>query len=52
MNISPASMGLPADKRYSIPEIPVALAAASPGGLIQQFRIYYMCVILQGDYSQ
>lgn len=39
-------------KRYSIPEMPVTPLAMAANGLLWQFRINYMRVILQGDYSQ
>ncbi|ADO08127.1 hypothetical protein Pvag_pPag20137 (plasmid) [Pantoea vagans C9-1] len=41
-----------ADKRYSTPELPVTRLIMGEDGLLRQFRINYMRVILQGDYSQ
>lgn len=39
-------------KRYSTPELPLTRLTMAADGLLRQFRINYMRVIFEGDYSQ
>jgi hypothetical protein len=39
-------------KRYSTPEMPLTRLDLAADGLLRQFRIFYACEMLQGDYSQ